>query len=93
MGNTKRSKPKYKVGDIIEEWSYYIYKNNIVAEYIEHYLIVGITRSYIDYNKPRYYYEMKSLKLDNIYPMSTKIIDMRRRAYPNRCTGGYRKLA
>jgi len=92
MGNTKRSKHKYRIGDIIEDWSYYTYRDNTVAEYIEHLLIVGITRTYVDWNKPRLYYELMSLKTGAIYPTGTRLVDMKI-ASAGSNTGGYRKVA
>ena len=92
MGNTKRSKHKYRIGDIIEDWRYYTYRDNTVVEYIEHYLIVGITRTYVDWNRPRRYYELMSLKTEAIYPTGTRLVDMVTYSLTS-STGGYRKVA
>ncbi len=93
MGNTKRTKPKYKIGDIIEEWSYYTCEDNFVREYIEHYLIVNIVKTYVGHNRQWLYYEVKSLKMDSLYSKATRMVDMRNRVLPSRCTSGYRKVA
>ena len=93
MAKTSRAKPKYRIGDIIEEWSYYTSKDNFVREYIEHYLIVNIVKTYVDHNRQWLYYEVKSLKMDNLYSKATRMVDMRNRVLPNKCNSGYRKVA
>jgi hypothetical protein len=99
MGNTYRSRPKYKIGDIIEGWmvmEYRYHKGMPNSTLTTHYMVVGIKASIPNRNKtPVYYYVLKTLDgpAENVIDeIVADWIDIKGIYKPNSFRG-YRKIA
>jgi hypothetical protein len=93
MGNTKRSRPKHKVGDIIEEWTHIIGRNGQPSKHSTNlYLLVNITETKVRHSKAFKFYELKSLTSGWIGAINTKIIDGTFQYRIDHCVNGFRKV-
>jgi hypothetical protein len=93
MGNTARSRPKHKVGDIIEQWTHHIRRDGLPSRHeIEFYLVINITESRVRHRRRFLFYELKSLTKGWIGAINTKIIDGTYQYRIDHCVSGFRKV-